>query len=183
MAGKKFEPDDMELFQKEMKGVRPIQAPPRSPSRPPKPDPVPVQRDKDERQVLKELLDDPGAEEGLETGEELSFLRSGYQKKYLSRLRRGRYAVTDHLDLHHMNVDTARQALLEFLAHSIRSNHGCVRVVHGKGLRSKGEPKLKQMANHVLRRHRAVVAFSSCRPADGGTGAVLVLLRDRPTVT
>jgi len=142
-----------------------------------------VQREKDEREVLEELLHDPGSQEGMETGEELSFLRSGYQKRHLSRLRRGRYAIADHIDLHGMNVETARKVLREFISHSLDAGHGCVRVVHGKGLRSKGGPKLKEMANHVLRRHPSVIAFSSARPVDGGTGAVLLLLRDRKPAT
>jgi DNA-nicking Smr family endonuclease len=61
----------------------------------------------------------------------------------------------------------------------VRRGLGCIRVVHGKGLRSRTIPKLKLMTNRLLRRHPAVVAFASCRPADGGTGAVVVLLKSR----
>lgn len=179
MGGKKDIPDDMDLFRREMGDVRPLKtagsaAPKRS-----RPDPRPHQRERDERAVLDELLVMQDYEEGLETGEELRFLRPGYQKRYLQRLQRGRYSIRDHLDLHHMNVETARRALLEFIDRSVCAGYGCVRVVHGKGLRSRGRPRLKEMADHVLRRHPAVIAFSSCRPVDGGTGAVVILMRNR----
>jgi DNA-nicking Smr family endonuclease len=54
-----------------------------------------------------------------------------------------------------------------------------VRIVHGKGLRSRNGPRLKRLASRLLSRHPAVLAFASCRPVDGGTGAVTVLLKKR----
>jgi DNA-nicking Smr family endonuclease len=177
LGDKKQIPDDMELFRREMGDVRPLKANETTPSQASRPDSRPRQREQDERAVRRELLAEPPFEEGLETGEELLFLRPGYQRRYLVRLQRGRYSIQDQIDLHHMNVETARGVLLEFIEHNARSGLGCVRVVHGKGLRSRGRPWLKEMANHVLRRHPAVVAFASCRPVDGGTGAVAVLLR------
>jgi len=167
----------MELFRREMEDVLPLNAGKRSSSQAPRPDPRPRQRERDETKVLDELLDMPDDDEGLETGEELRFLRPGYQQRYLTRLRRGRYSIQDHLDLHHMNLETARHMLLEFVDQNVRAGRGCVRVVHGKGRRSRGRPRLKEMTNRVLRRHPAVLAFASCRPVDGGTGAVAVLLR------
>jgi DNA-nicking Smr family endonuclease len=169
--------DDLELFRREMAGVRPLKDGARAPDDRPRPSPRPRQRESDEQRVIGELLLEPESEEGLETGEELLFLRSGYQKRYLQRLRRGRYAIEDHLDLHSMNETVANSALLEFLAYAVERGFGCVRIVHGKGLRSKTRPKLKMLTNRLLRRHSAVIAFASCRPADGGTGAVSVLLR------
>ena len=54
----------------------------------------------------------------------------------------------------------------------------CVRIVHGKGLRSgSAGPVLKRMTDRVLRRRDDVLAFASARPAQGGTGATVVLLR------
>lgn len=176
--GDDFE-DEAELFRREAGEVRPLRSSPRVPDHSSRPEPRPRQRERDERAVLGELLDDPGPEEGLETGEELAFLRPGFQKRYLSRLRRGHYAVRDHLDLHNMNEATANRVLHVFLDEAARLGLGCVRVVHGKGLRSRSRPKLKAMANRLLRRHPAVIAFASCQPADGGTGAVVVLLRTR----
>jgi DNA-nicking Smr family endonuclease len=179
MKRKQPPPEDIELFRKEVADVRPLKSTPRAPGNHRQPAPWPLQRQRDEAAVLLELLDDPGPDEGLETGENLAFLRPGSQKRYLARLRRGLFAVEDHFDLHGLNETAASQALHAFVDDSVRRGLGCIRVVHGKGLRSRTIPKLKLMTNRLLRRHPAVVAFASCRPADGGTGAVVVLLKSR----
>ncbi|KAA9132485.1 SMR domain protein [Marinihelvus fidelis] len=171
--------DDHGAFAREMADVKPLDPPDFVVHDLPRPKPRPRQREADEAAVMQELLDDPLPEEGLETGEELAFLRAGYQKRYLDRLRRGRYAVLDRIDLHGMNEATAEAVLLAFIEDALRRGHGCVKVVHGKGLRSNGRPKLKVMTARLLRRHPAVVAFASCRPRHGGTGAALVLLARR----
>jgi DNA-nicking Smr family endonuclease len=135
-----------------------------------------LQRERDEQSVLQELLDHDHDLAELETGEELLFLRPGYQKRLLRRLRQGQFSAVDSIDLHHMNLETAGKVLLDFLEQAFEQHFGCVRVVHGKGLRSKGLPLLKNMTNRMLRKHPRVVAFASCRPVDGGTGATNVLL-------
>lgn len=170
-------PDDWALFRQAVKDARPLRAAPRAANELPRPPARARQRERDERAVLDDLLLDPGPEEGLETGEELLYLRPGYQKRYLNRLRRGHYSVADELDLHGMNEAAAGEALRLFISAAAGRGLGCVRVVHGKGLRSRGLPKLKLLTRRLLQRHPAVIAFASCRPVDGGTGAVQVLLR------
>lgn len=171
--------DDSDLFRQAMADAKPLDVEPRVQHEKPRPAPVPRQRLQDEKAVLDELLDEPapGDDLDLETGEELRFLRNGYPPRLIKRLRRGEFTVGLHLDLHHMTHDPARDALLAFIDDALDGDMGCVRVVHGKGLRSKQGPVLKVMVNRLLRRHPAVIAFTSCRPVDGGTGAVLVLLR------
>lgn len=169
--------EDYAVFREAISDVKPLKSQRRTDSRAPLPTPHPRQLEKDEEAVKTELLDEPEDFAELETGEELLFLRPGVQKRYLRRLRRGHFSVSDHLDLHHMNESTASQALLEFIDSSASRGMGCVRVVHGKGLRSKKGPVLKAMTRRLLSRHPLVLAFASCRPIDGGTGAVSVLLR------
>jgi DNA-nicking Smr family endonuclease len=165
-------------FRTAMSGVQPLRSDNRLVHQMQKPSPVPQQRRRDEASVLRELLqpiDDPVE---LETGEELLFLRPGYPPRLLRRLRRGHFSVADSIDLHQMSATVANEVLLQFLADVARRGYGCVRIIHGKGLRSRGLPKLKHMTNRVLRKHPCVIAFASCRPVDGGTGAVNVLLND-----
>lgn len=138
-----------------------------------------LQKEKDDRAVLDELLESPQDLHEVETGEELLYLRPGYQKQMLRRLQRGQYSVVDTIDLHHMSVETAKQVLLEFIEQALNSGLGCVRIIHGKGLRSRHLPLLKMMTNKILRKHPRVIAFASCRPVDGGTGATNVLLSAR----
>ena len=57
---------------------------------------------------------------------------------------------------------------------------GCVRIVHGKGRYSaEGVPVLKNLVDRLLRQRGDVLAFHSAPAAQGGTGAVLVLLKPR----
>ncbi len=127
---------------------------------------------------MQELAAEPLDWSAAETGEELFFLRSGLQRRVLRRLRRGQYAVGAELDLHDMNASAARQSILDFLAASGARGLSCVKIIHGKGLRSKREgPVLKRLTDSLLRRRSEVLAFASAPPNDGGTGAVYVLLR------
>ena len=169
---------DCDVFREAMADVRPLGPVNRVEPAPLKPPAVASQLEKDNHEALKDLLNsDPG--ELLENGEELLYLKPGYQSRILRRLRRGHYSVRDTIDLHHMDVATAKQVLLDFLELSLQRGHSCVRIVHGKGLRSRDLPRLKPMTNRVLRKHPRVVAFASCRPIDGGTGACDVLLSQR----
>ena len=167
-------------FRLAMADVTPLRGPGRIEPVPKKTPARALQKEKDDREVLQELLEHNDESIELETGEELIFLRPGHQKRILRRLRRGYYSVADTIDLHHMDVETAKQVLLDFLEHVLDRRQSCVRIVHGKGLRSKNLPLLKMMTNRMLRKHPRVVAFASCRPVDGGTGATDVLLSTRP---
>jgi DNA-nicking Smr family endonuclease len=121
-----------------------------------------------------------GGEPLVASGEELSFRRPGVPESVLRRLRRGEFRVSGELDLHGLTVAQAKQALHAFLTGALARHAGCVRIIHGKGLRSGHHgPVLKNLVSEVLRRTAAVVAFVSARPADGGTGAVYVLLSQR----
>lgn len=178
MDSEKKNTDDLS-FREAMADVEPLKAQDRIEPVPRKTPPRAVQREKDDQQVLLELLEDNGAITELETGEELLYLRPGHQQKLLKRLRRGQFSVRDTMDLHHMDVSTAQKVLLDFIEQSCARHLGCVRIIHGKGLRSRNLPLLKIMTNRVLRKHRSVIAFASCRPIDGGTGATDVLLSSR----
>jgi DNA-nicking Smr family endonuclease len=95
----------------------------------------------------------------------------------LRKLRRGEYRVEREIDLHGLTVLEAKQDLKLFLIRALEQHVQCVRVVHGKGLRSGPRgPVLKATVNAVLRRTGAVLAFVSARQADGGSGALYVLL-------
>ena len=105
----------------------------------------------------------------------------GLDVRLLQRLRKGQYAVESHLDLHGLDRHEAKAALRAFLEATQREGKRCVLVVHGRGLCSKdGIPVLRERMKEWLSRGgigRQVLAFTSARPVDGGTGAVYVLLR------
>lgn len=169
--------DDARLFREAVGPVREF-APTEAAPQAPRPAPHPHMLEADEAAVPGELLDmafDPGL---MEVGEELSYLRDGYPPKLLRALKRGQYSIQDEIDLHHMNAAAAQATIAGFLAEAKRHGLRCVRIVHGKGLRSKASgPVLKVLTDRLLRRRDDVVAFASARPMQGGTGAVVVLLK------
>ena len=106
-----------------------------------------------------------------------TFLRPGHSPDILRKLRRGHWPVGDEIDLHGMTADEAAAATAQFIADARQDGARCVRVIHGKGLRSGPRgPVLKHAVNTWLRKTEAVLAFASARQVDGGTGAVYVLL-------
>ena len=144
-----------------------------------RPRPVPLARFSraDRHAVLRESLSGDAGDPELAAGDELVYHRAGVQMTVLRKLRRGQYRVQAEIDLHGMTVAEAKQALRDFLANALHRQFRCVRIIHGKGLRSGHRgPVLKGAVSSVLRRVGAVVAYVSARQVDGGTGAVYVLL-------
>ncbi len=141
---------------------------------------IPRSRARDEAAALDESLAPQPLEVLLEGGDELSFLRPGLPRSVLKDLRRGRWVTQDEIDLHGLNRDEARELLREFIAASLACGHRCLRIVHGKGLRSPGrEPVLKELVWRWLANRPEVLAYCQARAADGGSGAVVVLLRSQ----
>lgn len=172
------EADDAALFRDAIGPVRalPDQAPP--PAKPrPKPVPRMARRDDDEvRSEFARLL----TADAIEAGDALSYRRESVPPRVLRRLARGQYAAEDELDLHGANSRMAEEMLRGFLREAIDAGHACVRIVHGKGAGSdSGIPVLKNLVDRVLRQRADVLAFHSAPAAQGGTGAVLVLLSAR----
>lgn len=167
--------DDIALFRESVGNVRPLTDDSADTGRPTPPAKARFRR-QDDQAVLRDAMQyDP--EEILETGEELRFERPGLRPDVLRRLRRGRIPVRDHLDLHGLNWRDARETVSIFLAECHEQRIDCVRIVHGKGLRSGNTgPVLKAKLNSWLRKRADVLAFCSARPTDGGTGAIYVLI-------
>jgi DNA-nicking Smr family endonuclease len=171
--------DEQALLREALKGVAPIPDPGKATLHRQPPRPVPVQRLRDDEQVLQDSLSDHiPLEVGLETGDELIFLRDGLSNMVLRKLRRGHWVTQDQLDLHGLRSEEARQLLVAFLNEALTKGWRCVRIVHGKGLRSENrEPVLKRKVGNWLAQRDEVLAFVQARPEDGGSGAVVVLLK------
>ena len=110
----------------------------------------------------------------------VDYHRPGIQTRTLKRLRQGRLPPEAHLDLHGKTTREAEPNLYRFIARCSDADLRCLRIVHGKGISSPGgRPVLKARVVIWLREHPDVIAFCSAQPADGGTGAMYVLLRAR----
>ena len=142
--------------------------------------PIPrtMQYQKDEKAVLLEAISDEfDVSTLLETDEHLSFRRPGIGTDITHKLRRGDWTIQRQLDLHGLRRDAAREALGGFIREAHKHGIRCVRVVHGKGLGSPGKaPVLKNRVHSWLVQKNEVLAFVQAKPADGGAGALVVLL-------
>lgn len=145
----------------------------------PKPQPLPFQHIADERAALRESLSDEfNADSLLETDDNLSYTRQGIGIDVAKKLRKGDWVIQAQLDLHGMRRDQARDSLGEFLRKCSRNGARCVRIIHGKGLGSVNkEPVLKNKVRNWLIQKDEVLAFSQATAADGGSGALIVLLK------
>jgi DNA-nicking Smr family endonuclease len=145
-----------------------------------RPLPEPTQALLDEARVSEELMSSLIDPASIEIGEEISYLKDGVAPRVLRDLKRGRFSIRDEIDLHQMTLAIAREAMKGFLEHNRRADRLCVKIIHGKGLRSRAAgPVLKRMVDSTLRKRGDVIAFASAKPAEGGTGATLVLLKQR----
>ncbi|MDP3795675.1 MAG: Smr/MutS family protein [Polaromonas sp.] len=142
------------------------------------PAPIPVQQQRDELAVMREAISDEfDVESLLDTDEALSFRRPGMGPDVVRKLRRGGWSIQGQLDLHGLRREDAREALAQFIKDAHKTGWRCVRVVHGKGLGSPGKtPVLKGKVQSWLIQKQEVLAFVQARPAEGGAGALVVLL-------
>lgn len=146
---------------------------------PPAPSTMPLKRLEDEQATLRDAMELPMSfEDRLDTGDEAAFLRPSLPRRVLTDLRRGRWVLQGELDLHGFNRDEARIALGSFLGASLQRGRRCVRVIHGKGLGSPGrESILKQLSRNWLAQREEILAFCQAGPNQGGSGALMVLLK------
>lgn len=170
---------DAELFRRSIGNVAPLPPSDKAQASTPRPLPIPRQHLADEQAALQESLSDEfNVDSLLDTDEALSYARAGIGLDTVRKLRRGHWVIQGQLDLHGMRRDEAREALAEFLRNSVKRGIRCVRVIHGKGLGSfNKEPVLKSKVRSWLVQKDEVMAFCQARAADGGSGALVVLLK------
>ncbi len=171
---------DAQLFRDAVADVRPLPAPAENQTRRSKrPAPRPQKR-RDERPTASTPSNEMREVAPVGAEESLDFVRPGLQHSLLRRLRRGQITLEGRLDLHGMTANEAGLALDRFIELSTSNRRRYVLVVHGKGHRSAtAYPVLKSQVNGWLRQRPDVLAFYSALPADGGTGAVYILLKTR----
>lgn len=173
--------DDAALFRDAIGPVRRIEIDTSPASTLPKPKPRARMAELDEadaRDSFRHAFD----AQLLEAGDALSYRRDGLPAHAWQRLKKGEISAQEELDLHGSDARQAETLLKAFMTDAHKAGLGCVRVIHGKGRRgdefvdSRGVPVLKNLVDRVLRHRGDVVAFHSAPAAQGGTGAVLVLL-------
>ena len=135
-------------------------------------------REDDQLVLVASVSDEFEIDTLLHTDDELSFRRPGVGPDVLRKLRRGEWVIQDEVDLHGCRTDEAREVLAGFMRDAVKRGLRCVRVVHGKGLGSKGrQPVLKGKTKVWLAQREDVIAFCQARTTEGGSGALIVLLK------
>jgi DNA-nicking Smr family endonuclease len=176
--------DDLDLFQAAVRGVIPIPADERGRIAPARPATAPSAVLREEDAALAELADlvaGVAAFDISDTEEHVEGMVVGLDPRILRRLRAGELTCQSHFDLHGMTAEEAKAAVQEFVFRSMVAGHRCVLLVHGRGRNSPDRrPVLKDRLRDWLTHGelgRRVLAFSTARSYDGGSGAMYVLLR------
>jgi DNA-nicking Smr family endonuclease len=172
-------------FSSAMKGVRKMPESNRYVYMPPPPAPTgpaqprPLTEEEDNAAVLRESLSDQFDVDGmLDDDPTLGYASDGVGPDVLKKLRKRHWPVQAELDLHGLTRDAAREQVTDFLHRASRRGVRCVRIIHGVGYGSAGgEPVLRGMVHSWLVQKSDVVAFCVAGRADGGNGALIVLLR------
>ncbi len=114
-----------------------------------------------------------------DTQEYVEWTNPDYRDDMISELHGGRYSVQDTLDIHGYTFAEAESEVERFIRESLMRGLRCIKIIHGRGLRSPDGPVLKKAVVEWLSRRfrKHVIAFVSARQCDGGLGALYVLLR------
>jgi len=181
-AGKKVETkSDEEIFQdamsdvREIKEYRKLQA-----KKPPKIKRIRIPQD-DSLDLLKQIIDGRRKITLSDTAEYIEWVHPRIRKDVARRLHGGNFSVQDYIDLHGMNLPEAEAALKFFLTEAARKGLFCVKVIHGRGLRSPRGPVLKKAMVRWLHTSfsRWISAYSTAKDCDGGLGATYIILKSR----
>ncbi|MEJ8856198.1 Smr/MutS family protein [Variovorax robiniae] len=169
---------ESDLFSRAIGATQPLRRKAAVALSPEPPAPIPVQHQLDEQRVMRESIsDDFDVTTLLDVDDAMSFRRPGIGTDVTRKLRAGEWSIQREVDLHGLRSDEARDALGAFVRAAHKAGVRCVRVVHGKGLGSPGkQPVLKTKTQRWLIQKNEVLAFVQAKPAEGGAGALVVLL-------
>lgn len=107
----------------------------------------------------------------------IEFKRDGVQNGVYRNLRLGKYQIDARLDLHHMTIDQARNAVFQFIKDCMGNDIRCALITHGKGEGRNLPAQLKSCIAHWLPQFPEILAFHSAQKQHGWVGATYVLLR------
>lgn len=176
--------DDQQLFQQMMQGVKRLQDDRADVRQPPALTALNARLRQQAAQAEAVNLAQIGLSDGLvrpvNPGDELNFHVPDLPLRSWKALVRGEVPWQEGLDLHGMTIEAARAALVDFIREGRQRGFKCLLLVHGKAYNREGElPSIKSHVAVWLKQMTEVLAYTSARPADGGTGAVYILLRTK----
>jgi DNA-nicking Smr family endonuclease len=170
---------DDEIFREAMADVKEIKEFRKiTPKKPPKFRQPPTGKD-NSLEILREIIQGERKINLSDTGEYIEWINPKIRKDISEKLHHGHFSVQDYIDLHGMTLSEAEEAFSSFFRGALNKKLFCVKVIHGRGLRSPNGPVLKQAFIRWLkgsyRKH--VLAYSTAKDCDGGLGATYILLK------
>ena len=178
--------EERQLFQEAMADVMPLSGKTKFvtvPVRRSHREPVTEDPDAEAIRQLRQLVETGAGFVLKHTAEYVEGAAEWMPPEIFRRIHGGHFSIQGHVDLHGLNLAAARVHFDRFMQRAITTGMRAVLVVHGRGRSSPGPPVLKQNLFRWLVRgrwKRWVIAFTSARSCDGGTGATYVLLRKKP---
>jgi DNA-nicking Smr family endonuclease len=170
---------DQELFSEAMADVKEIKEFRKiSPKIPPKIKTLPVTKD-DSIEILRQIVQGEGKIRLSDTGEYIEWVSPNIRKDIVQKLHEGNFSVQDHIDLHGMILVEAEEAFSDFFRGALKKRLFCIKVIHGRGLRSPQRPVLKEALKRWLHGpfRKSVLAYTTARDCDGGLGATYIILK------
>lgn len=172
--------EDLDLFKKALQGVQPLQGANVAPVEKRRQFKLDAQTlakraaaEGPRETEMAELSDTQAVLNPVGSQSKLSYRIATLQHRVFEDLKAGNLRWFEAVDLHGCTVEEARSAVLQIIQMAKDENQNVIKIVHGKG----PEAVLKTYVNGWLRQHRDVLAFVSAPENQGGTGAVLVLLK------
>ena len=168
-----------EIFREAMADVREIQEFRKIPLRKPLGKKLNSQRKDDSLEILRQIINRQKKIRLSDTGEYVEWVRPNIRKDIVQKLHSGHFSVQESIDLHGMTLEEAEEALSAFFQQSLKKTLFCVKVIHGRGLRSPKGPVLKEALMRWLQGsfRKWVLAYSTAKDCDGGLGATYIILR------
>lgn len=170
---------DEEIFLEAMADVRERQEFRKIPYSSPAMMKIPSLQTEDDIKVLKEIVHGKKKIRLSDTGEYIEWTRPGARKDLAKRLHRGDFSVQDYIDLHGLTLSEAEEAIIQFFKRALTMQYSCVKIIHGRGLKSSRGPVLKDALIKWLQGpfRKLILAYVTARDCDGGLGATYVLLK------
>jgi DNA-nicking Smr family endonuclease len=170
---------DEEIFRDAMADVReirefrklPLKSPPKFKQMRPVKD--------DSLEILQQIVNGKGKITLADTAEYIEWSSPKVRKDIIRRLHNGDFSVQDSIDLHGMTLGVAEEAFFAFLREALKNHLFCIKVIHGRGLRSPNGPVLKGAVKKWLRGafSKWVLAYVTAQDCDGGLGATYIILK------
>ena len=174
--------NDDNIFRKAVKDVNPLKQKSSTvelQAKKPKPRPIAKKFIEDEKKALIDSLSDEFFSSELYSDENSFYLRPGHSPDIVKKLKKGFWTIQGSIDLHGMISEEAKSYVVDYIKECKKKKIRCIRIIHGKGYGSKNkEPVLKKKVRNWLTQKDEVIAFSEAPKHDGGSGVVIVLLKE-----